>query len=354
MSGGVDSAVAALLLRQAGADLVGLSLRLHDAPPDNPAAPRACCAPDDLQDARRVAERLGVPFYVIDAREAFEAGVVKPFVDSYLRGRTPNPCVGCNSVVKLGLLMRRARALGADALATGHYARLTEDDAGRPVLFQGADPAKDQSYFLFGVDPEVLRRLVLPLGALSKPEVRALAVEAGLPVAHKLDSQEVCFVGGARAAGYVEARPEAAEDRSGPIVGPKGEVLGQHGGVARFTVGQRRGLGLGTHRRLFVLGIDAERRTVEVGDEPGLYRSALSARGAAWPSGAPEGPFSATARIRYRDRGTPARIELRPDGTLIVRFARPVRAIAPGQAVVFYDGERVVGGAWIEEAMADR
>ena len=217
MSGGVDSSLAAARLVAHGVDVIGLALRLHDPEPHNPLAPRACCAPDDLQDARRVAEHLGVPFYVIDARDRFEEGVVKPFVDSYLAGRTPNPCVGCNSTVKLDVLARRARALGADRLATGHYAR-TRRTAEGVELFRGRDLGKDQSYYLFSTDPALLRDLVLPLGAMSKAEVRTEALAAGLPVAHKLDSQEVCFVGGAGAGAYVRTRPEAAHPAPGPIV----------------------------------------------------------------------------------------------------------------------------------------
>jgi tRNA-specific 2-thiouridylase len=352
LSGGVDSAVAGWLLARAGAEVIGLSLRLHDAEPDNPAAPRACCAPDDLQDARRVAEAIDAPFYVVDAREPFESGVVEPFVSEYLEGRTPNPCVACNSFVKLGLLARRARALGASALATGHYAKLERGSDDRALLRQAADRGKDQSYFLFGVDPEILDRMIFPLGELTKAEVREAALGANLPVAHKIDSQEVCFVGGAGAAAYVARRPEAALDRAGPLLDPSGVAIGRHDGVERFTIGQRRGLGLGTHRRLFVLAIDGPGRTVTVGEESALFKTELLAKNASWPSGRPDRPLDVVAKVRYRDPGTPARVELLDDARSVrVRFSRPVRAVAPGQAVVFYDSDRVVGGAWIEEAV---
>jgi tRNA-specific 2-thiouridylase len=347
MSGGVDSAVAALSLCEAGAEVVGLALRLHDAEPHNPLAPRACCAPDDLQDARRIAEALGIPFYVLDAREPFERSVVQPFVDAYLGGRTPNPCVRCNGSVKLGLLHRRARALGAERFATGHYARL--DQAGR--LYKAVDRSKDQSYFLFGTAPEVLRELVLPLGALTKAEVRARALVAGLPVAHKLDSQEVCFVGGAGASGYVAQRAAERGVPGGVLVDGAGQTLGAHGGVHNFTVGQRRGLGVGRHERLYVLSIDAEAGAVTVGPEAELHKQGLVAREGAWPAGAPVGPVEVEAKIRSRDPGAPAVATVRDDGRIEVRFARPVRAVTPGQAVVFYAGEEVLGGAWIEGAM---
>jgi tRNA-specific 2-thiouridylase len=349
MSGGVDSAVAALLLKRAGAEPVGLSLRLHDPEPDNPLAPRACCPPDDLQDARRVAEALDIPFYVIDAREAFDADVVRPFVRDYLEARTPNPCVGCNSFVKLGGLARRARALGAKALATGHYAR-TRD--GR--LFTAADAKKDQSYFLFQTAPDILASLVFPIGAMTKDAVRRSALEAGLPVAHKLDSQEVCFVGGKGAAAYVMRQAEAAGDRAGPIVDRDGTVLGRHDGVAGYTVGQRKGLGLGVHTRLHVLSLDASSKTVMVGEREHLRKRGLVGERASWTLGQPSDAIRAAVRIRYRSHAVPATIRARAGGggLVDVEFDAPVDAVAPGQAAVFYSGDEVLGGAWIREAIA--
>lgn len=350
MSGGVDSAVAALRLREAGAQPVGLSLRLHDPEPDNPLAPRACCPPDDLQDARRVAELLDFPFYAIDARDAFDDAVVRPFVRDYLAGRTPNPCVGCNSFVKLGRLARRAKMLGCDALATGHYARILRDDRGRAHLYTGADAEKDQSYFLFGTDAAILAMLLFPLGAMSKPEVRELALSSKLPVAHKLDSQEVCFVGGSGAGKFVMRQPEAQGDRSGVIVDRDGHELGRHDGIAGFTIGQRKKLGLGTHKKLHVLQIDAESKTVVVGEKEELLKLGLHADRAAWPSGTPVEPVRARARIRYRSPGALATIVPKEGTSVEVRFDEPVSAVAPGQAVVFYAGEEVLGGAWIREA----
>jgi tRNA-specific 2-thiouridylase len=343
LSGGVDSAVAAWRLKAAGAEVVGLSLRLHDPDPGNPLAPRACCPPDDLQDARRVAEALDVPFYVVDGRADFEAQVVTPFVRDYLGGRTPNPCVGCNSFVKLERLARRARALGCAALATGHYARL----APGPRLLRGVDRDKDQSYFLFAVAPALLAELLFPLGAWRKAEVRDAALAAGLPVAHKLESQEVCFVGGAGAGGYVMRRPEAAGDHAGDIVDADGHVLGRHAGVMGFTVGQRRGIGIAARSPLHVLAIDAEARQVVVGPAEALAKDSLHAARAVWPAGRPEAPFEANVRIRYRDPGTPGTVFPGEDGAVRVVFHRPAKAVAPGQAVVFERGDEVVGGAWI-------
>lgn len=350
MSGGVDSAVVAYLLREAGAEVVGLSLRLHDPDPDNPLAPRACCPPDDLQDARRVAELLDIPFYVIDARGAFDDAVVRPFVRAYVEGRTPNPCVGCNSFVKLGRLAARAKALGCARLATGHYARITND--GAPRLYAGVDREKDQSYFLFGVAPRILSSLVFPLGDRTKDEVRALAIASGMPIAHKLESQEVCFVGGSGAGGFVRRQPEAAGDHAGPFLDEAGNTVGHHAGIMGFTIGQRRGIGIAAKHPLHVLNIDADNRAIVVGPASSLDRRGLVGARASWPSGVPSGPVEATVKIRYRDNGTPATVHPIGEDRVRVDFAKPVRAVAPGQAAVFYRGDEVLGGAWIEEATA--
>ncbi len=352
MSGGVDSAVAAYLLKEAGAEVIGLSLRLHDPDPCNPMAPRACCPPDDLQDARRVAEGLEMPFYVIDGRKAFDGAVVQPFVDAYLEGRTPNPCVGCNSFVKLSRLHRRSLALGCDALATGHYARLRHPDGAPTELFTGLDVQKDQSYFLFGTDQQILSHLLFPLGAMSKAEVRDLALSSELPVAHKLESQEVCFVGGAGAGKFVMRQEKSQGDHAGEIRDESGKVLGTHPGVMNFTIGQRKGIGIAARRRLHVLNIDADSKTIVVGEQDSLLKSGLKAGKTAWPSGQPEGPLRVHARIRYRDKGAWAMAYPGPDNTVELRFEEKVRAVAPGQAVVMYQGAQVVGGGWIEEAIS--
>lgn len=350
LSGGVDSAVTALRLVEAGAEVVGLALRLHDPDPGNPLAPRACCPPDDLQDARRVAEQLDFPFYVIDGRAAFEGQVVRPFVESYLAGRTPNPCVGCNAFVKLERLHRRARALGCAHLATGHYARRRAGGA-RVHLYTGVDANKDQSYFLFGTAPDILRDLMFPLGSWTKAQVREAALSAGLPVAHKLESQEVCFVGGAGAGGFVMRQPEAAGEHRGAILDTEGRVLGEHPGVMNFTIGQRRGLGVAAPHPLHVLQLDSAAKTVTVGAAEQLLKGGLRARAASWPAGAPSEPVRARVKIRYRDPGAPAEVEATGEGGARVRFEAPARAVAPGQAAVFYVGEEVLGGAWIDEAL---
>ncbi len=350
LSGGLDSAVAAWALKEAGADVIGLSLRLHDPDPRLPLAPRACCPPEDLQDARRVAERLGIPFYVVDGRDGFERHVVEPFVGAYLKGQTPNPCVGCNSFVKLARLVERARVLGCAGLATGHYARLGRDAKG-VHLFQGEDASKDQSYFLFALSPPVLERLIFPLGGMTKSDVRGRAVEAGLPVTHKLESQEVCFVGGRGAGAYVMGRPEAQGAHEGPIVDRRGQVLGRHRGVMHFTIGQRRGLGIAHPQPLHVLEIDAAKKTLVVGGAADLEKRGLVASRVSFFHGFPVGPVQ--ARIRYRDPGAPATLHrLARDGDVEVRFATAVRAVAPGQAVVFFSGAEVLGGGWISEACA--
>jgi tRNA-uridine 2-sulfurtransferase len=345
LSGGVDSAVAAHRLVEAGAEVIGLSLRLHDPDPDNPLAPRACCPPDDLQDARRVAELLDIPFYVLDGRRAFDEAVVRPFVRDYLGGRTPNPCVGCNAFVKLKRLHRRARALGCEALATGHYARKDGDR-----LLRAVDPAKDQSYFLFSVGPKVLRELVFPLGGLRKDEVRAAAMATGLPIAHKLESQEVCFVGGAGAGGFVMRQPEAKGQHEGAIVNEAGDQIGRHDGVMNFTVGQRRGIGVAAERPLHVLRILPDEKQVVVGPAERLAARWLRAERVSWTRPTPpEAPFEATVQIRYRDPGTLAVVHPGDGDEAEVWFQSPVRAVAPGQATVFRVGEEVVGGGWIAE-----
>ncbi len=347
MSGGVDSAVAAARVVAAGHDVVGISLRL--APDGN----GSCCSLDDFHDARAVADRLGVPHYVFDLRDVFERNVVAPFVAEYLAGRTPNPCARCNEHVKFGVLRERARELGAARLATGHYARIaTDPDTGRRCLRTAADPAKDQTYFLFALGSADLASTLFPVGDSTKAEVRAEAAALDLPVADKPESMEVCFVPGVDVAAFVERRAPAGTLRPGRIVDAAGRELGRHGGVHRFTVGQRRGIGGGGPTRRFVRAIDARNGTVTVTDAAGLRSRGLIARDVSWAAEAPP-PLGAAlhVRIRHRHPTIPARLVAAGDGAVQVVFDADGPAVTPGQAAVFYRGELVLGGGWIAEGM---
>ncbi|MCB9666059.1 MAG: tRNA 2-thiouridine(34) synthase MnmA [Alphaproteobacteria bacterium] len=346
LSGGVDSSTAAALLVEQGHEVVGIHLRLHDEGAAVATA-GACCGLDDALDARSVASALQIPFYVLDLRDAFRRAVLDPFVDAYVAGRTPNPCVDCNGVLKFRVLLGRALALGAEALATGHYARIDEVD-GAPSLHAAADADKDQSYFLFPLRREALARTRFPLGALGKDEVRAHAARLGLPVADKPESMDVCFLPDHDHAALVR-RSRDQLDGAGAIVDEQGRELGRHDGYFRFTVGQRRGLGLATSEPHYVTRIDAERREVVVAPRAGLARGGLVADGVHWLHGPPHEPVQ--VRIRHRGALHAARVEA-DEATARVRFEAPVEAVAPGQAAVFYQGDRVLGGGWIREALA--
>lgn len=348
LSGGVDSAVAAACLLDAGFDVHAVFLCFQTArdASDEPAA-RSCCSPADAQDARRVAARLGIPLQVLAAGETMDT-LIAETVAEYARGRTPNPCVLCNARLKFGRLMDVADAMGARFVATGHYARLLCEGADRWIA-RASHRAKDQSYVLFALAPRLLDRLLFPLGDMAdKAAVRARARELGLPVHNKPDSQEICFAPpGGMAALVGRTAPEAL--REGDIVTLDGRVLGRHGGIGRYTVGQRRGLKIGGSAALYVVAIDVATATVTVGPRAALAAWGLRASRAVWHAEPPAREFDAMVQIRYNHRGAAARVTIEGDGGFRVRFAEPVEAVAPGQAAVVYLGDRLLGGGWIEE-----
>jgi len=362
MSGGVDSSTAAGMLHAEGARIVGLTMQLWNQRrlAGQPGVPESrsgrCCSLDDVHDARRVAEQLGIPYYVVNLEERFERDVVRPFVAEYRAGRTPIPCSRCNTDVKFDQLLATARQIGAETVATGHYARVGCNPAtGLYELRRALDEEKDQTYFLWGLTQAQLARAQFPLGEMRKTQVRAKAAELGLTVADKPDSHEICFVPGGDYANFLAAyaneQGEAAESIEGEMVGSDGRVLGRHAGVAHFTVGQRRGLGIAAGERLYVLKLDAEAQRVTLGSADELMARELTGRGSHWISGAaPRAAVRVSARIRHRHRPAPAWAEALPEGRVRVRFDEPQRAIAPGQAVVLYDGDNVIGGAWIESS----
>ena len=350
MSGGVDSSVAAALLAADGHDVVGLSMQLYDQRGGTQSF-GSCCTLDDLHDARRVARRIGIPHYIVNFERQFDERVVSPFVQEYAAARTPIPCVRCNSDLKFASLLDRARGFEAEQVATGHYARVETVPAagGRPVrrLRRAADHAKDQCYFLFSLTQSQLARASFPLGGMLKAEVRDYARDHGLLVADKPDSHEICFVPDGDYAAFVERRlPEGA--REGTVVDAAGRLLGRHRGVHRFTVGQRKGLGVSGAVPLYVTAIDAASDTVTVGPRADLERITLTAGGVNWIEGTPRQGCPVTAQIRHHHPPAPARVWPLDGAALRLEFDHPQPAIAPGQAVVLYDGDIVLGGGWID------
>ena len=385
MSGGVDSSVAAHLLRAEGHDVIGVFMRHGNQSPlacgvgaggagageanragaDEPRAsdPRrlpvvrldhkqGCCSAADADDARRVADELEIPFYALNLEDDFQR-IIDYFVDEYTAARTPNPCVMCNNWLKFGRLFHYADSVGAQYVATGHYARLTEErelDAcgNRHVaLRRGVDEAKDQSYVLFGVERKLLDRMLLPVGRFRKPEIRAMATRFGLRVAEKKDSQEICFVTSGHHGQFVRDR-RGALDTSGELVTSDGRVVGRHDGIEAFTIGQRKGLGVAMGEPYFVVRIEADSRRVVIGRRDELACSSIVAAQCNWLVDRPDQPFRCSVQIRYNSDAAPARVEPLPDNRLHVEFDEPVYGVAPGQAAVCYDGKRVLGGGWIE------
>lgn len=349
MSGGVDSSVAAALLVEAGHAAVGITMRVWGRGAEAASRFGSCCGSEAVDDARRVAEHLGIPYYLLDMAQEFDRAVIAPFSESYARGRTPVPCVACNTDLKFGSLLTRARAWDAAAVATGHYARVERDAAsGRFTLRRARDRRKDQSDFLWPLTQTQLAAARFPVGELTKDEVREHARRLGLVTADKPDSQEICFVPDGDYRGFLRRR-DAAVFRPGAIVDLEGRALGRHGGVAGFTIGQRRGLGLATSRPLYVIDLDPESDRVTVGEAADLEQDRLVASRVNFIAGeAPAGPLRVSARIRHNHEPALATLQALDGGRALVVFDEPQRAITPGQSCVWYDGDRVVGGGVIE------
>ena len=356
MSGGVDSSVAAYLLAREGYDVVGVTMRLwvgddEDITPDH----QGCCSIEDIEDARMVCQTLGVPHYVINVEREFREHVMDYFVAEYAAGRTPHPCIACNDRIKFDFLMRRAQMLDAQFVATGHYARVVRDETtGERSLLKGVDDGKDQSYVLYGLTAELLDHVLFPVGWYSKSEIRELAREADLHLADKQDSQDICFI---PKGDYREFLQKRLDPHPGELVHMDGRILGEHKGIEYFTVGQRRGLGIKptnpVSEPLFVTWVDPESRRVYLGPEEALYQRYVHVSAANYVGGsAPQGPVQVTAKIRYTGLDAPATLESHPDGSATLTFDEPQRAVAPGQAAVFFQGDRVLGGGVVEATTA--
>ncbi|HZQ20615.1 MAG TPA: tRNA 2-thiouridine(34) synthase MnmA [Terriglobales bacterium] len=359
MSGGVDSSTVAAMLRTEGYNVVGLTMQLwnqrrlagHEGMPES--VQGRCCSLDDVYDARRVAETIGIPYYVVNHEDRFERDVVRPFVEEYLSGRTPIPCSLCNNHLKFDQLLTVAKQIGADAVATGHYARVEFDHAiNRWLLKRPTDRSKDQTYFLFGLTQEQLSRTLFPLGGMTKPEVRELARKHGLALAEKPDSQEICFVPGGDYKKFLDAylaeQGGSLPDTAGELVTTDGRVIGEHSGIHNFTVGQRKGLGVAAGTPLYVLQIKGDARQVVVGEQDNLYSQTLLAKRANLISVEDlRQPMHVSVKIRHRHEPAAATIEKTGANEILVTFDEPQRAITPGQAAVFYSGDVVVGGGWI-------
>ncbi|SHI43493.1 tRNA (5-methylaminomethyl-2-thiouridylate)-methyltransferase [Malonomonas rubra DSM 5091] len=341
MSGGVDSSVTAALLQEQGHEVIGVTMQLWDQ-----SSGVSCCSADNVRDARRVAEQLDIPFHVVHFEDEFQSQVIKTFCDEYFIGRTPNPCVVCNQILKFDLLLRKARELGAEKMATGHYANIVEKD-GRYLLQKGVDRHKDQSYFLFALTQEQLSCSLFPLGSMSKDDVRSHAERFDLQVAQKAESQDICFIPDGDYVNFLEEQRGHGQ-LDGDIVHVSGKVLGKHKGIYRYTVGQRKGLGIGWTAPLFVVGINAENKQVIVGEREHLSRKELEIDGCNWSIEEPQETFKTYCRIRYRHHEVPATVQPLTNRQARIVFEDAQKGITPGQAAVFYADDLVLGGGWIK------
>ena len=343
MSGGVDSSVAALLMKDY--DRIGCTMRLFDGEDYDSGLESTCCSLDDVEDARAVCRRMGIPHYTFNFKDDFEEKIIKKFIASYQRGRTPNPCIDCNRYLKFDRLYDRAKELGCDVIVTGHYARIEEMD-GKFFLKKAADPAKDQSYVLYSLTQEQLSHTRFPLGELSKDEVRRIAEENGFVNANKPDSQDICFVPDGDYAGFIER--SGVKVTTGDFLTTDGKVLGRHKGIIHYTIGQRKHLGISVGAPIYVVGIHPDDNTVVLGDESYLFRTTAKVTDFNWIAGEiPTEPIRCKAKTRYRQKEQPATATVSDDGTVTLEFDEPIRAITPGQAAVLYDGDVVLGGGTI-------
>ncbi|MCM1543009.1 MAG: tRNA 2-thiouridine(34) synthase MnmA [Blautia sp.] len=349
MSGGVDSSVAAYLLKEQGYDVIGVTMQIWQEETEREKAEKAgCCGLSAVEDARRVAEKLGIPYYVMNFRQEFKSRVMDYFVEEYLRGRTPNPCIACNRYVKWEALLQRSLAIGADYIATGHYARVDRLPGGRYAIRSSVTAAKDQTYALYNLTQDQLAHTLMPVGSYTKEEIRTMAENAGLPVAHKPDSQEICFVPDDDYAGFIDRAAGERVPGPGNFVDRDGRVLGRHKGITHYTIGQRRGLGLPMGERVFVTRICPETNEVVIGGNEDIFtRKVVCDRVNFMAVEDLESPVRALVKIRYNHRGEYGRIEKLPDGKVLCTFEKPVRAATAGQAMVFYDGGYVLGGGTI-------
>lgn len=352
MSGGVDSSVAALLLKEQGMDVIGLSMKTHDSPEGENCGTKTCCTASDINDARRVCQILDIPFYAMDHVEEFREKVVNYFAKEYGQGRTPNPCVMCNTHLKFSALLKQARSLGAYYLATGHYAQKVRDRAGKYHLVKAKDRVKDQTYFLFGLGQEELEHTLFPVGRYSKAEVREFARTAGLATAEKAESQEICFVPDNDYAGFIEREAPEHKGEPGTFVNEKGEALGEHRGIHAYTIGQRRGLSVASNERMYVKEIVPEENKVILGLKDSLLKSGLTAKDMKWVNrDLASGGIEVEVKVRHRQEGVPGVLWVVNDHTVRVEFKKPEGPITPGQAAVIYHNDEVLGGGWIEKGI---